>query len=268
MVTQELISYIQRQLNAGYDAAAIKNVLMSYGYDSKDIDEAFNQIYKKPKSKQFILFAVAAGIIILAAALFFALKGEKQEKEITEIIAPEQPAPAQEFAKAEIEKEFGLRCPAICDDRDKCTIDYCGAETNYKCVNEPITPCCGNNICEPSEDKNSCPADCKETAAITFLPSEPVLSDVVSEARDIALSSPSQAADYCNKQKEEFKDSCYNAVALAAKQSTYCSHIQSVIKRDVCYKDAALEWNDFSVCDKINDHFLRTGCKNLAEIYG
>jgi len=51
-------------------------------------------------------------------------------------------------------------CPD-CDDGDNCTNDYCSKETNYECVHKPITPCCGNHVCEKEEDEaNICPEDC------------------------------------------------------------------------------------------------------------
>jgi hypothetical protein len=52
-----------------------------------------------------------------------------------------------------------------CDDSNPCTSDKCMTINEYEyCVNEYITnrPCCGNKICDPGEDKCSCPGDCGE----------------------------------------------------------------------------------------------------------
>ena len=52
-------------------------------------------------------------------------------------------------------------CPDTCDDNNSCTNDTCSASTDFKCVHEDIAPCCGNGVCEKSEDlANECPEDC------------------------------------------------------------------------------------------------------------
>ncbi|UCC91507.1 MAG: hypothetical protein JSV39_04320 [Candidatus Aenigmatarchaeota archaeon] len=52
-------------------------------------------------------------------------------------------------------------CPESCDDSDSCTRDYCSFETGFECKHDPIKPCCGNGVCEESEDvANECPEDC------------------------------------------------------------------------------------------------------------
>ena len=52
-------------------------------------------------------------------------------------------------------------CPFSCDDGNKCTDDYCSVETNYECRHAPIANCCGNGVCEPNENYESCPKDCE-----------------------------------------------------------------------------------------------------------
>ncbi len=51
-------------------------------------------------------------------------------------------------------------CPASCDDQNPGTRDYCGPQTNYFCMHEPIPNVCGNFKCEGAETKCSCPQDC------------------------------------------------------------------------------------------------------------
>ncbi len=53
-------------------------------------------------------------------------------------------------------------CPDSCDDGYPCTNDTCSGSTNFECVHEKIYPCCGNDVCDHSEDVyNECPEDCK-----------------------------------------------------------------------------------------------------------
>ena len=52
-------------------------------------------------------------------------------------------------------------CPASCDDSRACTNDTCSVATSFKCNHTVIPECCGNGICEASEDRaNVCPEDC------------------------------------------------------------------------------------------------------------
>jgi len=53
-----------------------------------------------------------------------------------------------------------LRCPEACDDGNICTKDECSAETAFECRHIETTPCCGNNICEETENCLSCFRDC------------------------------------------------------------------------------------------------------------
>jgi len=46
-----------------------------------------------------------------------------------------------------------------CDDNNDCTVDSCDSITG--CINQSISPCCGNGICEAGEDCNICPNDCR-----------------------------------------------------------------------------------------------------------
>jgi len=53
-------------------------------------------------------------------------------------------------------------CPASCDDGNPCTNNTCSADSNFQCTSAVIPECCGNDVCEQSEDLNNiCPADCK-----------------------------------------------------------------------------------------------------------
>ncbi|MEM2915924.1 MAG: hypothetical protein QXT19_00995 [Candidatus Woesearchaeota archaeon] len=65
---------------------------------------------------------------------------------------------ALKFVWARPEKPAG--CPTSCDDKNPGTRDYCGPETNYFCINEPIAGACGNGMCDGSENKCTCPQDC------------------------------------------------------------------------------------------------------------
>ncbi|UCD03085.1 MAG: hypothetical protein JSV63_00405 [Candidatus Aenigmatarchaeota archaeon] len=53
-------------------------------------------------------------------------------------------------------------CPDSCDDDNACTDDSCSADTDFKCLHEVISPCCGNGVCEKNEEwENVCDDDCE-----------------------------------------------------------------------------------------------------------
>ena len=52
------------------------------------------------------------------------------------------------------------KCPDSCDDGNPATEDVCDASTDYFCEHKAIAGQCGNAICESSEDKCTCEADC------------------------------------------------------------------------------------------------------------
>lgn len=60
------------------------------------------------------------------------------------------------------------KCPE-CDDNNSCTLDKCSELTDYKCVNEEIKPCDGNNICEEGEFpwSDDCPKSCDDNDECT-----------------------------------------------------------------------------------------------------
>lgn len=62
-------------------------------------------------------------------------------------------------------------CPVNCDDGNSCTIDYCSPTG---CVNQVISPCEGNGVCEPGENycnSNDCPkpvcGSCMEASCVS-----------------------------------------------------------------------------------------------------
>jgi len=59
------------------------------------------------------------------------------------------------------------KCPS-CDDGNICTQDFCSSQTNFECVNKVLSPCCGDDICEPPEDVYKCDLDCKCTNECTL----------------------------------------------------------------------------------------------------
>lgn len=98
--------------------------------------------------KQIIVILVLF-LVLFSPGCERAAEEEVEEEPIVEAI--EEPV---------IEEE--LTCPENCDDGDECTEDYCNENTVYLCANEIIPLCCGNDICEITEDSEECPEDCPD----------------------------------------------------------------------------------------------------------
>ena len=130
-----------------------------------------------------------------------------------------------------------------CNDNDQCTYDF--AESG-KCVNRPISSCCGNDICEENEQQ-SCSKDCK--SQISDLPSDENLDKI----RETAKTDPSKALQECNKiQFSDNKDSCIANIAEVQQNKEYCGRITSIRIKDACYSAVAKKANDNSICEQIS----------------
>ncbi len=198
--------------------------------------------------------------------------------------------PKQEEPKQSETKKI---CPVSCDDNNPCTNDYCSESTNYECRHSPIQPCCGNNICEEGENYEDCIQDCppppeKEQSFV----SEKPIWEKLDLIENIAKREKEKALSYCNQieqlvfkyrcltkvaiaskdeevcsviEDDSYKDTCYKDFATKNKQKTVCEKIIKDSKRDQCYMDFVVN-EDYSVCDKLVNKYLRQSCNSLKKI--
>ena len=192
-------------------------------------------------------------------------KIEAPEENVSDNNVSEEETPDEEipfFDDSEIPDSLG--CPSSCDDSNVCTESYCSAATGFECVANNIIPCCGNNICEGGENYNSCSNDCNAPQQEDEEQPSSV-REVISEVKTKTAISPGEAAGYCSSLvKENYKDSCYSALAKEIKDSSYCDLIISESKRDNCYTTFALD-GDYSVCEKITNKYLKQSCIALSQ---
>ncbi len=172
-----------------------------------------------------------------------------------------------------------------CDDFNPCTADTL---TNGACTFLPITPCCGNRMCETGES-NSCSGDCTPRGDAPELSR----SEQLERIKLIATSDPTRAATECRKETiPNYKDSCFSNVATTAKDVSYCDSVAgerlknvcirevaevtlnpslcgSVSRedfRDTCYISFVTEYRDYSVCESIVNENLRQSCLALRAL--
>ncbi len=91
MVSQEVISFIQEQMESGRDVRTIRNYLLSRGLEQSDVDAAFDKVFRpvessKPKThKRMIEKLVIGGVsVVLILLVVFAFT-------LYNSITPEQP---------------------------------------------------------------------------------------------------------------------------------------------------------------------------------
>jgi hypothetical protein len=149
------------------------------------------------------------------------------------------------------------RC-RTCNDFNACTRDAC---IDGVCVNEAITPCCGNFECESGEDEKLCPADC-------FVESEKPVSlmtrsEVIDQVKFMARKDEDSAADFCDSVKDaEIRDECLRILAYNTNNKQYCTYLTYSVKKDACYMEFAYK-GDRSVCNNIESIYLKKSCEAL-----
>jgi hypothetical protein len=149
-------------------------------------------------------------------------------------------------------------CPTPCNDYNPCTENKC---VKGACFFETIMPCCGNFICEKTEDAQNCPADCEEEIEKPVeLMNE---NEIIDKARKLVKSSQTEAGNFCKTIKNaNYLDKCFRIISFDSKNSNFCNYIENINSKDACFMDFAME-GDTSVCDKVNNPYLAKSCNAL-----
>jgi len=159
------------------------------------------------------------------------------------------------------------KCPASCNDNNKCTEDYCSKQTGFECRNDPITPCCGNNRCESGEE-GTCLADCPVEQPVIPIPpvDQGELSGLstwekLEEIKKLAETNPEKAAGLCLEiENPSHKDKCFTNIAEVTLSQSACEQIESSRSKDQCLSAVADKLNDYSICEKISIDDRKDSC--------
>ncbi|MEM3154675.1 MAG: hypothetical protein QW165_03880 [Candidatus Woesearchaeota archaeon] len=152
-------------------------------------------------------------------------------------------------------REAQLTCPGGCDDLNFCTVDSCVQGT---CVHTPVTPCCGNRMCEPGESMSSCLLDCSERPMS--------VDEVRKKASDAAAADVGRASEICGTLVQRaLVDTCLIDVSESAQSKVPCASIVDAEKRDACLITFAYQ-GDSSVCKDITNKYMKNSCLSLAGI--
>ncbi len=151
-----------------------------------------------------------------------------------------------------------ISCVASCDDDNSCTLDTCSLG---QCMHEHILPCCGNEVCEPNENEDSCSVDC---ASEDRLPSDLTPLQVIERSALLAQSDLEQAGNLCRTLSSEDQSACFDRLAHAAQRSSLCEQVEGSLQSS-CYMDFAMQ-GDYTVCEKIQNKWLKDSCENLKQL--
>lgn len=155
-------------------------------------------------------------------------------------------------------------CPTSCDDNNDCTKDSCSKFTGYKCRNEQITPCCGNNRCELSEDKNTCLNDCNTTTQYQKSQDEfkkLTIWEQVGAIKAIAKENITKAEEMCkNISMSRHQWQCFYNIAEVTNKTRYCEIIDDQNKKDKCFIKLADNTNNTALCRNVSTIDRKDNC--------
>jgi len=119
---------------------------------------------------------------------------------------------------------------------------------------------CFDGVKNQNEEGVDCGGVCRPCEHRDKLSADDALSEVAKKAKE----NPEAALLLCERMpKKREKDECTTSVAAEAGVSAYCSRVSIVSLRDSCYMRFALQ-NDFSVCEKVSNSYLKNSCFTLA----
>ncbi|MBW3012406.1 hypothetical protein KY311_04425 [Candidatus Woesearchaeota archaeon] len=234
MVRQDLVSYLKKELSAGYDISTLRNHLISQGYNKKEVDEAVDALYKQPKAKTLPKFpkiklgpvAILIAAVILFVIGFFVLRS---------ILAPEAPSnevltfePEAEEPSAPVQSEETEQEPVVEEEQQQ------EPYQQYEITPPPAAPASG-----------------QVSVAIAL--------------EKIDTLSLAESMNLCSKYADRDEDRCLRKVALTHDDSSICDSISTVSIRDDCYINFAYI-EDFTVCEKIQDVYLKQSCRDLGKL--
>jgi len=232
MVRQDLINYIKKELAAGYPISQLRDYLLSQGYSQRQVDEAIDSLYEKPKPQKLklpemkLLPVIALFVVlVLFIAGFFILKS------------------------------FLAQGPE--------TISLPGSNVSQVVIG-------GENETTPTETKpiteTKPPARTTQTTTTStqVTQTQTGITLAVALERIDSMSLP-DSKTLCNQFSTAEKDRCLRKVALSHDDSSSCEGVKDVKIRDDCYFNFAY-LEEFSVCEKIEDVYLQQSCRDLGKV--
>lgn len=274
----DLTDYVKEQLKKGYDAFTIRNFLVNQGYNSQDVDDAFDHIGHKPVNKA-LLFGVAIVVVlgifgyVAFSVMNLNLGGNEPARKI--ITPSDEPSSSSQASAASAQNtcydglqnchsgkcELGVDCSGPCSQ--------CSFERNKEVEKEEQKEkvkvsfaTCDDGILNGLEAGVDCGGSCQAcliaSTSLTNL-------EMLERAKNLARTDSVKAAKSCSELVEGIRDNCLDLIAKESGQHNYCREIGSDSARDSCYIDFAVSGNT-DVCGSIADNDLRDSCFSLRNL--
>lgn len=121
------------------------------------------------------------------------------------------------------------KCPSSCDDRNPCTTDLCSAETNFDCIHNLITNCCGNEICESEEKYSNCSQDCdvskEECEEFEVTNKSYIFKYHLPECKNYQILKCKTMFDEPEKDSWQYRHICFLNMAIKYQDGNLCQYV-------------------------------------------
>jgi len=185
--------------------------------------------------------------------------------EVLEIRTSEEPSCYDGIKNQE---ETGVDCGGKCEP---CSQGSCkdgiknNGETGVDCGGT-CSPCnretCNDGIKNQDETGIDCGGRCKSCDAGIV----PDNQEIIEKVKALGTVNEEESIRLCNTlTDEDFKDECYLQIAQIFEKHSHCDSIERASLSNVCYMHF-VQLGDYSVCEKIQDVYIRKSCESLRQI--
>jgi len=230
MARQDIVDYLKKELAAGYPVAQLRQYLLSQGYSQKQIDEAIDSLYETPKAKSKLKLPKTniTPFLVLGVVVVVFIFGFVLLRMFLSQGPTEVSLPGENVSTSVIE-QGGQAQPV-----------------------QPAAPVQKEEVQQAQPEKQ-----------VITAPERGINLAVALERID-SLSLP-ESKSLCSQFSGSEKDRCLRKVALVHDDSASCDAVVDVKIRDDCYFNFAY-LSEFSVCEKIQDVYLKESCRGLGTV--
>ena len=272
---QQLIDYVSKNLNLGYDQQSITQTLLSSGYSQQQVNAAFDYLYAQSHygaqqqsnytpgghtgNKQIALFAmIGVGIFlaVVSGILLFSGSGSSS----TDFVVN----PGQDTTQTALQETPTTQNPPT------------DTTTNPTNTGQPTTIPTDTSTTSSGTTSTGSTASSGTSSttgtSISLSDGDLTRLEIDQQVREIAATQPEKALELCSQiLARGGRSNCITRVALESKQPSVCESHTDVYVKDTCYMNFAIEeiGSIQTVCANVQDQFNQRSCvllyNNFAE---